>query len=134
MVNNLRKSLSQLSHQLVSAQNYFVKVFSILGEYRILDFPKLVRLGTAYGGWWIPESYLEDQNRKRTVISIGIGHDVSFDKELLESGFQCIALDPISECIEFARTELIGYKSLYLENLGLSTFTGIGLKDLTCNK
>ena len=122
--SGFRKFLLSSVHLLVAVQNSIVKNSSILGYSQVLGNPRLVRLGTDYGGWWIPESFLLQDNKKRTVLSIGIGHDVSFDKELLKRGFQCIALDPIIECVEYARTQLNDFPALHLENLGISTFTG----------
>jgi FkbM family methyltransferase len=123
-MNIFTKFSTPLCHRLVSTQNFLVQVVSVVGYYKVSKSPKLIRLGTAYGGWWVPESFLKYSNQKRTVISIGIGHDVSFDKELLERGYQCIALDPLSECVEFARRELSSFTSLTLENAGISTFSG----------
>ena len=36
----------------------------------------LIRLGTVYGGWHVPENWLTDQH---TIVSAGAGEDLSFD-------------------------------------------------------
>jgi FkbM family methyltransferase len=88
------------------------------------SFDGLVRLGTSYGGWWVPQKIIEETDAGRVALSIGIGHDVSFDKELLKCGFGVIALDPLEECVSFARKELEGFSNVYLENLGLASHSG----------
>jgi FkbM family methyltransferase len=51
----------------------------------------LVRLGSSYGGWWVPEDVLAPST---TVISAGVGEDTTFDEELLERGCEVWAVDP----------------------------------------
>jgi len=51
----------------------------------------LVRLGSGYGGWWVPANILEPGT---TVISAGVGEDTTFDEELLSSGCEVWAVDP----------------------------------------
>lgn len=41
----------------------------------------LVRLGSDYGGWWVPESLLAQSS---VVYSVGIGGDASFDLEVID--------------------------------------------------
>ena len=109
---------------LVWVQNTFVNYLVVLGNSSVTTNFKLVRLGTSYGGWWVPKHVIEDSQIRRVALSVGIGHDVSFDKEILKSGFCVIALDPLTECVTFARKELAGFSDLYLENLGLATYSG----------
>ena len=109
---------------LVWVQNTLVNYLVIFGNSPITTNYKLVRLGTSYGGWWVPKHVIEDSQIRRVALSVGIGHDVSFDKEILKSGFCVIALDPLTECVDFARKELDGFSNLYLENLGLATHSG----------
>lgn len=109
---------------LVKAQNTLVNYLVIVGNLRSNSDDNLTRLGTAYGGWWIPKHVIDNREDSRFALSIGIGYDVSFDKEILESGFQVLALDPIPECVAFARKELADFAGLYLENLGLATHSG----------
>lgn len=51
----------------------------------------LVRLGSGYGGWWVPTSVLAPGT---TVVSAGIGEDTTFDEELLAHGCEIWAVDP----------------------------------------
>lgn len=113
-----------IRHFLVKIQNDLVNYLVMLGNSSNISRDDLVRLGTYYGGWWVPRKILNETSRNRVSLSIGIGHDVSFDKELLKCGFKIIALDPVAECVNFARKELKGDSSVYLENRGLSTYSG----------
>jgi FkbM family methyltransferase len=81
------------------------------------------RLGTDYGGWFVPEDFLKEKNRK-LLISGGLGHDVSFEKEMLKFGFEVVGLDPLPECIEYASIELSEYKKVSLINKGLWVSSG----------
>ena len=83
----------------------------------------LVRLGTPYGGWYIPHAYL-DPKINRTLLSLGVGFDVSFDKELSKAGFSVILIDPLPESITFAQKELSEFSNCYFENLAVSNFVG----------
>lgn len=51
----------------------------------------LVRLGSEYGGWWVPTSVLVPGT---TVVSAGVGEDTTFDEELLARGCEIWAVDP----------------------------------------
>ena len=115
---------NSIRHFLVRVQNALVNYLVTFGNSVNNSDIKLIRLGTFYGGWWIPKHVIEDRSTNRVALSIGIGHDVSFDKEILKSGFHVIALDPLAECVSFARKELAGFSGVFLENLGLATYSG----------
>jgi FkbM family methyltransferase len=108
---------------LVSLQNRIVIFLVTLNFFRNSD-SLLVRLGSVYGGWWIPSEFLSSSHVNRVVFSIGIGHDVTFDEAVVRHGFKLIALDPLKECVEFAEDALGDFKDVYIENFGLSNFTG----------
>jgi len=117
------KLFAKVKHQLVAIQNIIVaKIvsFSYLKNVSV----DLTRLGTNYGGWFIPENILHAIDKKRVLVSGGLGHDVSFDKILLEKGFEIIGLDPLSECCDFARKELGDSKSVSIIEKGLWTNSG----------
>ena len=65
---------------------------------------KLERLGSSYGGWYVPTEFSKINNFEKFLISVGIGHDVTFDIELQNRGFMVIAMDPLEECCNFARS------------------------------
>ena len=108
---------------LISAQKQ-VSIFMIKTGFVYKGEPiKHLRLGTDYGGWFVPESFLKEENQK-LLISAGLGHDVSFEKEMLNYGFEVVGLDPLPECIEYASVELSEYKKVSLINKGLWISTG----------
>ena len=60
----------------------------------------LVRLGSAYGGWWVPGDLL----RPGTVAyCAGAGDDITFDQALLEHGCEVVTFDPTPFAIEAVR-------------------------------
>ncbi len=123
-VAEILKLKNMVLHFLVTLQNEIVNRIVTFG-YRSDNYDEnLVRLGSIYGGWWIPKTLIGETDEKKIVISVGIGHDVSFDKELLGHGFTVIALDPLEECVSFAREELKEFSMVHLENLGLASFSG----------
>ncbi len=89
------------------------------GKYEI----PLIRLGSVYGGWWVPEFTLTRDLRKRNLISVGLGHDVTFDREMLLSGYNLIGLDPLISSIHYAEQELAAFsqKKLVCKGLWLSS-------------
>jgi FkbM family methyltransferase len=58
----------------------------------LVPHPGLRRLGSTYGGWWVP---LESLDQDSIVYSAGVGEDVSFDLALIEAvGCDVWGLDP----------------------------------------
>ncbi|CAM8620195.1 Methyltransferase FkbM [Candidatus Planktophila versatilis] len=108
---------------LVSAQRHLSIFIIKVGFNRKGKSVRHLRLGTDYGGWWVPEVFLNQENRK-LLISAGLGHDVSFEKEMLNFGFEVVGLDPLPECVEYAKVELSNYKKISLINKGLWISTG----------
>lgn len=52
---------------------------------------ELIRLGSEYGGWWVPALLLVPGT---TVLSAGVGEDTTFDEEMLSRGCEVWAIDP----------------------------------------
>jgi FkbM family methyltransferase len=63
------------------------------------------RLGSNYGGYYVPTTILETQKEK-TLISCGLGFDISFDIAMIEYGFQVLGVEPINESIEYVQFEI----------------------------
>jgi FkbM family methyltransferase len=61
----------------------------------------LVRLGTDYGGWWVPLDYIRPG---AVAYCVGAGEDVSFDLELLARGCTVRTIDPTPRAIEYVRS------------------------------
>ena len=57
----------------------------------------LIRLGTDYGGWWVPERGLGPDD---LIVSAGAGEDISFDLEVAKK-FSCqvVVMDPTPRAI-----------------------------------
>jgi len=107
---------------LVFVQNWLTIRIAVFG-FKVTTKQILLRLGTPYGGWYIPQSYL-DSKMNKTLLSLGVGFDVSFDKELSRAGFNLILVDPLPACISFAQEELAEYQNCSFENLAVSNFDG----------
>lgn len=67
---------------------------------RVVPRDDLERLGSHYGGWWIPSGLLTQDS---VVYAAGVGEDATFDLALVQR-FGCTvwALDPTPRSIEFA--------------------------------
>jgi FkbM family methyltransferase len=124
MYHSIRLKITHLAHALVHFQNKFTIYLSI-SRFRHPFFGpiQLERLGSDYGGWWVPKSSTFSSDRK-ILVSAGLGFDVSFDKLMLEDGYFVFGLDPLEKSFSFASEELKGYKNKLLLNKGVSTFDG----------
>lgn len=58
----------------------------------------LVRLGSAYGGWWVPEDRLV---AGAVAYCAGAGEDISFDLELAQRGIEVWTFDPTPRAIAY---------------------------------
>ena len=111
-------------HLLVRVQNSLVIKYFAKSLSDQKGAGSLVRLGTEYGGWWVPEKMLHIESQEWSVISIGLGHDVSFDKEITNHGIPVIGLDPLQSCIAYANKEIGSNEKLTLINKGIWTQSG----------
>ena len=113
-----------------SFKNYLVMLLNgVTVKIATLGFRKkalidLTRLGTEYGGWWVPKNELANMNQKRVLISAGLGQDVSFDKAMLEHGFDLFGLDPLAASISFATNELANFSNKHILQVGLWVESG----------
>ncbi len=98
--------------KLVNWLNLLTLKLTIFGNFKSEDF-KLQRLGTEYGGWWIPLSALED-DRSKVLVSVGLGYDVSFDSELIKRGFRVIGLDQQVECVAYAENVISSRNATFI--------------------
>lgn len=55
-----------------------------------------VRLGTDYGGWWVPEWITR---AGALAYSAGVGEDISFDLALAARGMQVVCFDPTPRAV-----------------------------------
>lgn len=78
----------------------------------------LVRLGTDYGGWWVPSSLLGPES---IVYSAGVGGDISFDLALIEQfGCHIWGFDPTPFSIAFVAAQKLP-PEWHFEPVGLWT-------------
>lgn len=79
------------------------------------------RFGSEYGGWVVAH---QDLNTESVVYSFGVGEDVSFDIDLIETfGLTVHAFDPTPKAIQWVKAQnLPGSFRLY--EYGLATFDG----------
>ncbi len=69
---------------------------------RTYDRDDMVRLGTTYGGWWVPEDLITENS---ICYLPGLGEDASFDLALTERyGCEVWSMDPTPRSIAFAET------------------------------
>ena len=76
--------------KLVYLQNLITTHIACLG-FKKNSKVKMKRYGTNYGGYWLPDVFACQQG---TLISVGLGRDISFDLELLNLGYEVIGSDP----------------------------------------
>jgi FkbM family methyltransferase len=57
---------------------------------------ELIRLGTGYGGWWIPVSALRPG---ALAYCAGAGEDISFDTALHDRGLRVVTIDPTPRAV-----------------------------------
>ena len=90
-----------------------------------LESGLLTRLGTPYGGWWVPTEYLQTNLKtKKILISAGLGHDVSFDVAMRAAGFTIIGLDPTEDAYVGATNTFQNETQVKIINKGLWTSSG----------
>lgn len=125
MIRRLRNTpvFLKFAHKLVAFQNSLTLKLVLTGHGKHVNSLSLIRLGTSYGGWFIPKKVLE-ANQNSAVVSVGLGHDTSFDVEMVKKGWYLIGLDPLQECCELAKKELAPYGNFTILNYGLASWSG----------
>lgn len=94
-----------------------LRIFFLENLLRPLRPPHMVRLGTYYGGWWIPD----DVTPPGTALCVGAGTDVTFDLELARLGFRVVTADPTPDSVAY----LEQYRDvLEVRPVGVWTSTG----------
>jgi FkbM family methyltransferase len=88
----------------------------LLGFPRASGGQRLIRLGTDYGGWIIPDA----MQRSAICYSAGIGEDASFDISVMERyGCSVYAFDPTPRAIEYAHEVAKRYPQFCFRPWGL---------------
>ncbi len=79
--------------------------------------PGLVRLGSAYGGWIVPDALLDPGC---VCYCAGLGEDGTFDIELSRRyGCEVHTLDPTPRACEYAAEHLAGVAGVHFHPVGL---------------
>jgi FkbM family methyltransferase len=77
--------------------------------------------GTTYGSWTI---CTEELTRDSVIYSGGVGHDVSFDVEVIQQfGAQVFAFDPTPKAVDWVKTQLLP-PQFHFYPLGISDHDG----------
>jgi FkbM family methyltransferase len=76
---------------------YKTKLFFLDGWLRPKRPMTMLRLGTYYGGWWIPRV----DPSEGVAVCVGAGLDISFDLELQRLGYRVYTVDPSPAAVEY---------------------------------
>ena len=107
-------TMSPLKVILFEAQNSLFRR-QIKKYFEIKNWQKMIFLGNSYSGYWFPEFLL---NRKGTIWGIGLGHDSSFEFELINRGYEFYGFEPEINCFVSAKKQFAETASV-IENYGL---------------
>ena len=106
--------------KMVDWQNFLTLKLATIGNLKSENF-ELRRIGTEYGGWWVPTSALAS-DRSKVLVSVGLGYDVSFDSELIDKGFRVIGLDQQIGCVTYAQKEISSRNATFIcKGLGVES-------------
>lgn len=113
----------RLAHFLVSVQNKYTILVATMAYLKKETTYPLERVGSLYGGWWVPASN-DVATIRNVLVSAGLGFDVTFDKELARRGYFVICIEPSVESFNYSLGQLCDYENVRVINKGLSTFVG----------
>jgi FkbM family methyltransferase len=121
-----------LKRLLVAFQNFLVLKFVTRSSNLDSNWnSKYIRIGSDWGGWFIPISLYKSKLNSATVISAGIANDTTFDIEIAKRSYNLIALDPMENSTNYASEQLSNFQDVIILNLGLSDISGTKLFNLT---
>lgn len=77
----------------------------------------MIRLGSDYGGWYIPDKIL---NENSICYCVGCGEDITFDLELIKK-YNCkvVGIDPTPRAIAYVNKNIKGISNYIFEPVGL---------------
>lgn len=96
-----------------------------MGYYPPVEFKcKAIFLGSEYGGWAIPDGYVE---KTSVVYSFGVGQDISFDSEMIKKfGVVIHAFDPTPKSVSWVGSQRLPSNFKFYP-IGLADFDGDAL-------
>lgn len=90
--------ITRVANGMVAIQNALVQRM-ILRTFERINIPA-TRMGTYYGGWWIPNQVVQN-GKSWFVISCGLGHDISFDQQMVKFGIPVLGIESEEEFMSF---------------------------------
>lgn len=91
-----RSRASKLGRRLLRGTSSRLRQTMLRHRLRPAADTQLVRLGSAYGGWWVPAAILRPGT---TAYCAGAGEDITFDLALYEHGCSVTVFDPTPRAI-----------------------------------
>jgi FkbM family methyltransferase len=95
-------------------QNFLFR-FLLKVNLSIRNTEEVIFLGNAYSGYWFPKSLTGSRG---IIWGVGLGHDSSFELELINLGYDFIGFEPESKCFASSKKQFAGTKAI-IENYGL---------------
>lgn len=84
---------------------------------KVMPRDDLKEIGTAYGGWIIPESLLDSNS---ICYCVGCGEDISFDLGLINQiGCHVFGFDPTPRAIKYVREHIRQYEKYHFSEVGI---------------
>ena len=108
-------SISQVKKSIHVFLDFLLTRYLIRGLGKSLGEIDLIRLGSDYGGWIIP-SYIKEKSGSLNIslISGGLGTDISFDLEMLDLGATVVGIDPTPKSLEYVKSIVKSNKNFEL--------------------
>ena len=87
--------------------------------------PEIVTVGGAGGSFYLLKDFFDNKSKK-TVYSIGIGEDLSFDNEIIKkTDSELFAFDPTPKAIEYVKKSgLLNNSRFHFSPIGISNVNG----------
>lgn len=97
----------------------------LFSEFGIAGGPPLEKLGSDYGGWFVPAEI----GRDWVIYSLGIGQDATFDQAMiLKHGVRVFGFDPTPTAVQFVQERRVTPPRLTKE----FEFSAVGVWDSDC--
>lgn len=111
-------------------RNKLIQVYRQTKYRKLVDIHRdgLIRLGSPYGGWWVPESMLR---RGTTALCAGAGEDITFDVALLAAGMNVYTIDPTPRAIKHFEQVAQAVRSAGPYEVGGIDYAAYGLQSST---
>lgn len=131
------RKVSTMSYQFKA---HFVKTLNTISIQLITrgltveNSAELTRIGTNYGGYWVPKVALRADSFPKKAISGGLGGDISFDLELIKHGWKIIGIEPDGSSIDWIASLEIPESQFELIQARLVGEVGNALEEVSLNE